>query len=93
MLIGGELVAGTGAELAVENPFDESTVATVALPGPDQVDAAVAAAAAAQRGWAATPAGERGEMLHEVASRLRAAHRRARAADDARGRQAAGREP
>ena len=72
MLIGGELVPGTEAGLAVENPFDESAVATVALPGPEQIDAAIGAAAAAQRGWAATPAGERAEMLHEVAARLRA---------------------
>jgi betaine-aldehyde dehydrogenase len=72
LLIGGEQVGGEGEPLAVENPFDESTVASVALPAPDQVDAAIAAAAEAQRGWERTPAGERAEMLHEVATRLRA---------------------
>jgi acyl-CoA reductase-like NAD-dependent aldehyde dehydrogenase len=72
LLIGGERVAGTGAPLEVENPYTEASFATVPLPSPDQVDAAVAAAREAARDWANTPAIERGEMLHEVAARLRA---------------------
>ncbi len=72
MLIAGELVAGDGEPLAVENPFTEETFAEVALPSDDQVDAAIAAAAEARAGWERTPAVERGEMLHEVANRLRA---------------------
>ena len=72
LLIGGEQVAGTGPPLAVENPATEETLAEVALPGDDQVDAAIAAARDAARDWAAMPAIERGEMLHEVAARLRA---------------------
>ncbi len=72
LLIGGERVGGTGDGLAVENPFDESTVATVAVAGPDQLDAAIAAAADAQPAWERTAALERGEMLHEVATRMRA---------------------
>ena len=71
-VIGGERVDGDGAELAVENPFDESIVATVREPSPEQLDAAIAAAAEAQRGWERTPAVERAELLHEVATRLRA---------------------
>ena len=47
-------------------------MASVAVAGPDQLDAAIAAAAAAQRGWERTAAVERGEMLHEVAARMRA---------------------
>src|SRR5688572_21839630 len=47
-------------------------MAIVALPSEDQVDAAIAAVAAAKRDWERTPAVERGEMLHEVAGRLRA---------------------
>jgi acyl-CoA reductase-like NAD-dependent aldehyde dehydrogenase len=43
----------------------------VGTPSAEQLDAAVAAAREAFRGWAATPAVERGEMLHEVARRLR----------------------
>src|SRR5688500_3895420 len=72
LVVGGERVAGEGAELAVENPFTEETVATVGAPSDEQLDAAIAAAAEAQRGWERTPAVERAEMLHEVASRLRA---------------------
>lgn len=69
--MGGERVAGDGEGLAVENPYTEETVATVATPSPEQLDAAIAAAAEAQRGWERTPAIERGELLHEVARRLR----------------------
>jgi acyl-CoA reductase-like NAD-dependent aldehyde dehydrogenase len=72
LLIRGEQVAGGVGELAVENPASEETLAEVALPSDEQVDAAVAAAREAARGWAATPAIERGELLHELAARLRA---------------------
>jgi len=71
LLIGGERVGGEGEPLEVENPATEETLATVASASPEQVAAAVAAAADAQRTWERTPAVERGEMLHEVASRLR----------------------
>ena len=72
LLIRGELVEGTGEPLAVENPFTEETIATVGRPAAEQVDAALAAAHEAGRSWARTPAVERAELLHEVASRLRA---------------------
>ncbi len=72
LLIGGEQVAGDGPGLDVENPFTQATLATVTLPSPAQVDAAIAAAREAARGWADTPAVERCELLHEVATRLRA---------------------
>jgi acyl-CoA reductase-like NAD-dependent aldehyde dehydrogenase len=72
LLIAGELVAGEGEALAVENPFTEETEAEVRLRSDAQVDAAIAAAADAARGWERTPAPERAEMLHEVAARLRA---------------------
>ena len=67
LLIGGEQVAGTGDPLEVENPYSEETIASVALPSTEQVDAAIAAAREAARVWAQTPAIERGELLHEVA--------------------------
>ncbi len=70
--IGGERIGGEGEQLAVENPFTERTVATVGLPSAEQIEAAISAAAEAQRGWERTPAVERAEMLHEVATRLRA---------------------
>ena len=71
LLIDGEQVAGDGPALDVENPFTEETVATVATPSAEQLDAAIGAARGAQVGWDRTPAVERGEMLHEVARRLR----------------------
>ncbi len=71
LLIAGEQVAGDGDALEVENPATEEILASVGAASPEQVDAAVAAAAEAQRGWERTPAVERGEMLHEVATSLR----------------------
>jgi aminobutyraldehyde dehydrogenase len=71
LLIGGELVAGDGPALEVENPYTEESFARVGSASPAQVDAAVAAATGAARPWAATPAVERAELLHEVATRLR----------------------
>jgi acyl-CoA reductase-like NAD-dependent aldehyde dehydrogenase len=71
LLIRGEQVAGDGAELAVENPATEETLATVRTPSGEQLDAAVAAANEAFGAWAGTPAVERAELLHEVATRLR----------------------
>jgi acyl-CoA reductase-like NAD-dependent aldehyde dehydrogenase len=55
LLIAGEQVAGEGPGLDVENPYAQTTLATVALPSAEQVDAAVGAARAAARGWADTP--------------------------------------
>jgi betaine-aldehyde dehydrogenase len=72
LLIGGEQVEGQGAPIDVENPFTEETLATVRGPSGEQLDAAIAAAREAATEWARTPAIERGEMLHEVAARLRA---------------------
>jgi acyl-CoA reductase-like NAD-dependent aldehyde dehydrogenase len=71
LLIGGERVAGDGPPLAVENPFTTETIATVGAASPEQVEAAVAAAREAWPGWATTTAGERCELLHEVARNLR----------------------
>jgi acyl-CoA reductase-like NAD-dependent aldehyde dehydrogenase len=72
LLIGGELVAGHGPELAVEDPAREETIAAVGTPDPEQLDAAITAGRNAQGEWAATPAAERAEALHEVAARMRA---------------------
>jgi acyl-CoA reductase-like NAD-dependent aldehyde dehydrogenase len=72
LLIRGEQVDGDGSPLAVENPATEETVAEVLGPSPDQLDAAIAGAREAARGWASTPAVERAELLHEVATRMRA---------------------
>jgi betaine-aldehyde dehydrogenase len=72
LLIGGEQVAGEGGALEVENPATEEAIATVRAPSEEQSAAAIAVACDAQRGWERTPAVERAELLHEVASRLRA---------------------
>jgi len=72
LLIRGEQVAGEGTAFEVENPTTEETAAEVGAASPEQLDAAIAAAREAARGWAATPAVERAELLHEVATRMRA---------------------
>jgi acyl-CoA reductase-like NAD-dependent aldehyde dehydrogenase len=72
MLIGGEQVAGDGPALDVENPATEETVASIGTASPEQLDAAIASAREAFGGWASTPAVERAELLHEVATRMRA---------------------
>lgn len=71
LLIGGELVAGAGDALAVENPYTTATIVELGAASSEQVDAAVAAARGAWPGWSRMPAGERCELLHEVARRLR----------------------
>lgn len=71
LLIDGELAAGAGDPIEVENPFTTEIIATVAAASTEQVDVAVAAARNAFATWSTTPAGERGVMLHEVARRLR----------------------
>jgi acyl-CoA reductase-like NAD-dependent aldehyde dehydrogenase len=72
LLIAGEQVEGEGERLAVENPATEETLTEVGTASDEQIDAAIAAAREAAPGWAATPALERAELLHEVAARLRA---------------------
>jgi acyl-CoA reductase-like NAD-dependent aldehyde dehydrogenase len=72
MLIGGVQVSGDGPALDVENPATEDTVSSVGTASAEQLDAAIAAAREASSGWASTPAVERAELLHEVATRMRA---------------------
>lgn len=71
LFIAGELVAGDGPALDVEDPAREEVLATVGTASPEQLSAAVAAAADASRAWGREPAAERAELLHEVARRLR----------------------
>src|ERR671916_214632 len=72
LLIRGEQVDGRGTPVAIENPATEETVADLRGPSPEQLDAAIAGAREASRGWTSTPAVERAEMLHDVAARMRA---------------------
>ncbi|MGB3099757.1 MAG: aldehyde dehydrogenase family protein [Solirubrobacterales bacterium] len=71
LLIGGQPAAGAGDPLTVENPYTEETIATVGGASVEQTDAAISAAREAWRSWGTMPAGERCELLHEVARRLR----------------------
>ena len=71
MLINGERVAGDGTALEVENPFSETSIASVGAASAEQVGAAVAAAQEAFPRWDRTPAVERAELLHEIAASLR----------------------
>lgn len=71
LVIGGERTAGDGDRLEVENPFTQGSVAALGSASAEQLDAAVAAACEAQRGWERTPAVERCELLHEAARRMR----------------------
>ncbi len=73
MFINGEFVASSnGGAFAVYNPATEEVVDEV--PNADLADArrAIAAAGTASRAWRYTAAGERCEMLHEIAHQLRA---------------------
>jgi alpha-ketoglutaric semialdehyde dehydrogenase len=70
--IGGAWVAGrTGASFANVNPADvEEVVGLFQASTADDVEAAFAAAAAAQPAWAARPAPQRGEYLFKAAEIL-----------------------
>jgi acyl-CoA reductase-like NAD-dependent aldehyde dehydrogenase len=68
LFIGGKFVpAADGATLTTLNPHDNSPIADVAIAGREDVDRAVAAAAAAQPAWARLSASERGRLLLKVA--------------------------
>ena len=71
LLIDGEAVTGAGPRLAVENPYTTETIVELSAASPEQVEAAVAAAREAWGSWSRTTAGERCDLLHEVARRLR----------------------
>src|SRR5687768_3269465 len=66
MLIGGELVEGTGPAVTVVNPATEETIAELPSASTQQVEAAARAAKAAFKDWKRTPAAERGEMMHAL---------------------------
>lgn len=71
--IGGEhRPSADGQTGTVINPSDGSVVATVALGGAGEIDAAVRAADTAFTTWAATPAAERAVLLHRLADLLEA---------------------
>lgn len=70
-LIGGEeCAAQSGQVFANFNPHDGEALCEVARSAAEDCAAAVAAARAAQPAWAATPAVQRGHVLHQVMNAL-----------------------
>jgi len=69
MLINGALVGGS-SKAPVINPATGESFADRPVASREQLDEAVAAAKAAQVGWAAASAAERKEVLHAIASRI-----------------------
>jgi acyl-CoA reductase-like NAD-dependent aldehyde dehydrogenase len=67
MWIAGAPAAGTGGRLGVADPATGETVDEVAAATPEEVDAAVAAAAGAFPDWSRTDAGERAAHLGRLA--------------------------
>jgi acyl-CoA reductase-like NAD-dependent aldehyde dehydrogenase len=63
-LINGSWVEGTGELKETRSPVHGGTVSSVRFFEDDQVDAAVAAAKAVQKEWAAVPIVERAQMMH-----------------------------
>jgi acyl-CoA reductase-like NAD-dependent aldehyde dehydrogenase len=71
--IGGRLVRSSGdASIDVTDPATEQRIGQIADAGPAEIDQAVAAANAAQRGWRNVNHHRRAELLHEVARRVMA---------------------
>jgi aminobutyraldehyde dehydrogenase len=70
LLIGGALVDGTGAAEAVLDSATGQQIASVREAGPEQVDAAVAAAEKAFAGWSQTVPKDRAAALHAMADRI-----------------------
>src|SRR5882724_12586177 len=61
-------------ELVVRHPYDGTEVASVSVPGPDQVERAVAAAASVATQFRSSPAHLRAAALMHVSQQLAARH-------------------
>jgi succinate-semialdehyde dehydrogenase/glutarate-semialdehyde dehydrogenase len=72
LFIDGRWQLGTAGLLKVIDPATEAPTGQVSLASVADLDAALAAAAAAQSSWRATPAAERGAILVKTAQLLRA---------------------
>ncbi|MEV5177848.1 aldehyde dehydrogenase family protein, partial [Streptomyces flaveolus] len=72
LLVGGRPAAPlSGARYTDTSPVTGEVIAEVPDAGPEDVDAAVAAAARAFPAWSATPVAERVEVVRRIAARLR----------------------
>ena len=77
MRVGGERIGADRTDrIEVENPADESVVATVPEGTAEDAHRALEAARAAQRAWAARPAIERGRLVARLADAVAAATER-----------------
>jgi aldehyde dehydrogenase (NAD+) len=72
LYIGGRWVAPAGGHVDVVEAATEKVIGTAAVAGPADIDVAVAAARAAQPGWAAHSDEERADRLRAFASTLKA---------------------
>ncbi|WP_425144734.1 gamma-aminobutyraldehyde dehydrogenase [Deinococcus sp.] len=70
LLIGGELVSGTGPRLDIFNPATGAVLQQLPEASPEQVDAAVKAAGHAFSGWAQTTPRDRAALLLQLADRI-----------------------
>ena len=66
LFIDGEYVASSGERFEVVSPVTGAAIGTVPVPGAGEVDAAVAAARAAQRAWARVNVWERAKVCHAI---------------------------
>lgn len=72
IFVGGQWIAPAGVDdIAVENPADETIIATIADCTAEHAHMALEAASAAQAGWAARPAIERGRIVRKLADLVR----------------------
>jgi lactaldehyde dehydrogenase / glycolaldehyde dehydrogenase len=70
--INGKFTPSTGAGIIeVRNPSTGAAICTVPDSTPEDVDAAVSAAEAAQKDWGRRPAVERGKALRAIAAKIR----------------------
>ena len=70
--INGKFVPSSAAQrITVTNPSTGKEICTVPDSTAAEVETAIAAAAAAQKGWARTPAVQRGNALRAIASKIR----------------------
>ncbi len=67
---GAGAAAEGGATIDVLDPHDGAVIARIPRSGKSEIDAAVAAARAAQSRWAATPGVQRGDILHRIANAI-----------------------
>ncbi|MCX4095634.1 aldehyde dehydrogenase family protein [Nocardia sp. alder85J] len=66
LYIGGDWIAGSGGECAVENPATEQTTGVVTQAADAEIDRAVAAARGAFDSWASTPVAARIDALRRL---------------------------